>query len=258
MVKISAVIITLNEDRHLERCLSSLEGVVDEMVVVDSLSTDRTVETAQRYGAKIVLQPFLGYVEQHTFADNQAANDWILSIDADEALSEKLRTSILAFKQEKPLVHAYSIARLNNYCGQWIRHGGWYPDRKTRLFNRTQGSWQGVNVHESWKPNNNTAIGRLTGDLLHYTYQSIAEHINKQQKYADLSARGAAMQGKSSSISKIVLGPFWVFIKTYFFKMGFLDGYYGYLISRYAAYYTFMKYSKTREYAAALRRTNTM
>ncbi|MBS1689005.1 MAG: glycosyltransferase family 2 protein, partial [Bacteroidetes bacterium] len=138
MVKISVVIITLNEEKNLSRCLTSVAGIADEVVVVDSFSTDNTAAIAEKYGARVVNQAFLGYGAQKNFANDQAANDWILSLDADEALSPELQQSILSVKA-KPEYDAYSLSRLTNYCGKWVKHCGWYPDKKLRLFDKTKG-----------------------------------------------------------------------------------------------------------------------
>lgn len=248
MIKISLVVITLNEERNLERCLRSALRVADEIIVVDSLSTDNTVAIAKKYGARVIEQPFLGYIAQRNFSNTQATYDWVLTMDADEELSPELEQSILAVKQ-KPEHAAYRFARLNNYCGKWIKHSGWYPDKKVRLADRTKGSWKGHQVHEYWQPNDNATVGDISGRLLHYTYYSISEHIKQTERYSEMAARGAVAAGKDCSLLKIWLGPKWTFISLYIFRLGILDGYAGYLVCKYTAYYTLIKYTKIRQYA---------
>lgn len=248
MIQISAVIITYNEEKNLGRCLQSLKGIADEIVVVDSISTDQTIAIAQQFGAKIVQQPFLGYGAQKNFANEQATHDWILSLDADEALTPELQQSVLKVKSN----HQYSVyrlARLTNYCGKWIKHCGWYPDKKIRLFNRTKGNWQGEQIHEHWEPyDKNEPIGMLSGDLLHYSYYTLSDHIKQIEKFTELSAHEAVSRGKDCNIIKVWLGPKWVFFSDYIIKLGFLDGYSGYLVCKFAAYAAFVKYSKIRQY----------
>ncbi|RYD54712.1 MAG: glycosyltransferase family 2 protein [Sphingobacteriales bacterium] len=247
MIKISVVIITLNEERNIARCLESVRKVADEIVVIDSASTDRTADIAKQYGARVIIQPFLGYVEQHNFANKQASNDWLLVLDADEALSEQLEKSILAVKKQ-PTHNAYKFARLTNYCGTWIKHSGWYPDKKIRLIDRRTGSWAGHKVHEYWQQEQGS-LGELKGDLLHYSFYTISQHIKQTEKFSELWALAAAENGKDCSILKVWLAPKWSFFSNYVLKLGFLDGYAGYLVCKYTALYTMIKYAKLRQYA---------
>jgi len=248
-MSISVVVITYNEERNLARCLASVTGVADEIIVVDSNSTDQTLQIAYEYGAQVIQQPFLGYGAQKNFADQQASYDWILSLDADEELTPELKKSLLAVK-EAPQYSAYQFSRFSNYCGAWIRHSGWYPDMKVRFFNRTRGAWKSEKIHEYWQLNNDgERIGKLDGDLLHYTYYTISEQLKQIDKYTELAALEAVENGKDCSLLKIWLGPKWTFIANYIIKRGFLDGYAGYLVCKYTAYYTFIKYSKIRFYA---------
>jgi len=248
MVKLSAVIITLNEERNITRCLESVKDVADEIIVVDSLSTDKTAEIARSYGAKVIQQPFLGYVAQKNFADNCASNDWILSIDADEALTPELKDQINQVKLN-PTFQAYKLRRLTNYCGKWIKHCGWYPDRKTRLYNRTAGSWQGEQIHEHWEAKDaHLHIEELKGDMLHYSYYTISDHLRQIERFTEISAKVAAGKGKDCSLFKIWLVPKWVFFSMYILRAGFLDGYYGYLVCKYSAYAALIKYTKIRQY----------
>ncbi len=249
MPHLSVVIITLNESRNIGRCLESVRRVADEIVVVDSHSTDDTAEIARSFGARVVLQAFLGYGAQKNFANAQASHDWILSLDADEALSPELEKSILAFKETVPQHPAYSFNRFTNYCGSWIRHCGWYPDAKLRLLDRRAGTWKSENLHEYWALSDNTQKPvKLHGDLLHYTLYTPGEHLRQIDRYTELAAKERAARGKSYSLFQIWFGPKWTFLSCFFFKLGFLDGYAGYVVCKLNAHYTFAKYTKTRFY----------
>lgn len=248
MVRISVVIITFNEDRNLARCLDSVKEIADEIIIVDSNSTDNTRSVANSYNARIIQNEFTGYGRQKNFATQQAANNWILSLDADEALTSELIRSILEFKNG-PGYNVYQMPRLTNYCGKWIRHCGWYPDKQTRLYDRTKGRWTEQKVHEYWQSDDkNDKKGMLKGDLLHYSFASISEHVKKIEKYTELAARDAADKGKKASLLKILVSPRWHFFTEFFLKLGFLDGYYGYIICRLSEYATLIKYSKIRQY----------
>ncbi len=249
MTKLSVVIITLNEEKNIERCLRSVMPVADEIVVVDSSSTDRTCEIAQQHGARVVTQAFMGYVKQRAFADECATHNHILAIDADEVLSAELQESISEIKKA-PKYNAYRMARLNFYCGLPIKHGGWYPDKKLRLYDRTKGKWHGEMVHEHWQLNHiQEPVGILKGDLLHYTFNTISDHIKQIEKFTEMSARAAVAQGKDCSLLKVWLGPKWTFFAMYIIKLGFLDGYYGLLVCKFSAMAAMIKYAKIRQYA---------
>lgn len=249
MIKLSVVIITLNEEKDIERCITSIKEIADEILVVDSLSTDNTARIATAAGAKVISQAFLGHVEQKNFATQSAQYDWIYSIDADEELSTELLSEIKKIKNS-PNKNAYKHNRLNNYCGHWIKHGSWYPDRKIRLYNRTAGEWQGENPHDSWMPyNKHEQAGYLKGNLLHYSYSSISDHIKRIEKYSDIAARQRVAKGKTCSLLKIWLAPKWRFVKDYIIKMGFLDGYWGYVVCKLSSIESTIKYTKTRQYA---------
>ena len=248
MARLSIIIITLNEEKNLARCLDSVQGVADEIIVVDSYSTDNTAAIAAQYNAKVIQQSFIGYGEQKNFATQQAAHNWILSLDADEALTPELIQSIQEVKKA-PQYNVYQMARLTNYCGQWIKHCGWYPDKQTRLYDRTKGKWQEQNVHEYWKPYaDGDKAGMLTGDLLHYSFTSITQHLQKIEKYSELAAADAIAKHKNAGLLKIALYPKWRFFTEYIIRLGFLDCFYGYIICRLAGYATFIKYSKVRAY----------
>ncbi|MES2703571.1 MAG: glycosyltransferase family 2 protein [Bacteroidota bacterium] len=246
MVKLSVVIITFNEERNLRRCLEAAMGVADEIVVIDSGSTDDTKAIAKAYNAVVIEHAFEGYAQQKNFASCHAAHDWILSLDADEQLTPELTASILAVKQDPKHV-VYEMPRLTNYCGKWIRHCGWYPDRQTRLYNRTKGAWVEKKVHEYWQatdPVETKAL--LQGDLLHYSFATLDEHRAKIARYTDLAAADAAERGRSAGPLRIWLSPLWHFVSEYLFRLGFLDGAHGFTICRLSAYTAYLKYSKIR------------
>ena len=250
MIRLSACIITYNEEKNIQRCIESLVGVVDEVLVVDSFSKDQTVQMVERLGAKVIQRAFTGYGDQKLFAQQQAANQWILSIDADEVVSDELKGSILAMKRN-PDYHAYSFNRLTNYCGKWIRHCGWYPDPVVRLYDSEKASMVQNKVHEGVVMNNRgQATGHLKGDLLHYSYNTIGDHVNKMQLYTELGARADVENGKKVSLMKLVLGPKWQFFVDFVLRRGFLDGYYGYIVCKNSAIASYIKYSKIRQYTS--------
>ena len=250
MLPLSLVVITYNEEKNLDRCMASAVGLVSEIVVVDSNSTDGTVEIAKKYGARVVQRAFDGYAQQKNFATAQASHDWILSLDADEQLTQELVGSI-SNVLSAPEHAVYKMARLTNYCGQWIKHCGWYPDYQVRLYNRTKGRWQELKVHEYWKlAGGNGAMGMLDGDLLHYSFTSVEQHKRKIKRYTDLAAEAAVEKGKKGSLLKVIFSPVWHFISEYFFRLGFLDGYYGWVICGLSAKSAYLKYSKIRRLAS--------
>jgi glycosyltransferase involved in cell wall biosynthesis len=247
MIKLSIVIMTLNEEKNLARCLSSVKKIADEIVVVDSFSTDKTEEIAKSFNARFVQHSFEDFVKQHQYADSQAQYDWIFTIDADEELSKELESSILRVKQN-PTFDTYTMNRLNRYCQQWIRQGSWYPDRKLRLYNRIKGNWQGKKVHEQFVPTEKDKSGFLQGNILHYPYADFSAHILTNNKYSRLKAEGAYEAGKTRpSILKILFAPLFRFLRDYFFRLGFLDGYCGFRIAVIESFTTFMTYAKLRE-----------
>lgn len=258
MPQISVVIITLNEARNIGRCLESVKRVADEVVVLDSVSTDDTVAIAQSYGSRIVSQPFLGYVAQKNAAVALATFDWVLSLDADEALSPQLEASILELKnQATPTFSAYRFKRLTNYCGSWIRHCGWYPDAKIRLFDRRAGRWVGENLHEAWEAGHpDSHIGFLSGDLLHYSYYTLSDHFKQFEKFTEIAARTAVANGKDCSLLKVWVAPKWRFFQDYILKLGILDGYAGYLVCKFSAVAAQLKYAKIRQYRRLQRDEN--
>ena len=241
-MKISATVITLNEERHLGRCLESVRGVADEMIVVDAGSQDRTCAVAARWGARVYKRPWTNYSDQKNFAAAQASHEWILSLDADECLSQPLREQLLGVKADPAPANAYEFPRRAFYLGRWIRHCGWYPDHKRRLYRRRHGQWKGDFVHEHLSCDG--PVGRLKGELLHYTCDSVSDHACRVGSYTTLAARDLQARGIRSSPLKILGSPIAAFVSSFCFKAGFLDGSRGLLISAFAAYYNFLKYSK--------------
>ncbi|HAN19921.1 MAG: glycosyl transferase [Bacteroidetes bacterium GWC2_33_15] len=246
MIKLSAVIITYNEEKKIERCLLSLKSVADEIVVVDSFSTDRTEEICLAHGAKFSKHPFEGYIEQKNYALTCASNDYILSLDADEALSEELKQSILKVKS-KWKYDGYYFNRFNNYCGQWIHHSNWYPDQKLRLFDRRKGKWGGTNPHDKVVQTHGATKKYLKGDLLHWVLSTYEDHIDKANKFSTIAAEEAFKKRKRASIITILLHAMWRFVKSYFVRLGILDGYNGFVISSFSSYTVFLKYIKLRQ-----------
>ena len=191
-VSLSVVIITFNEEANIGRCLAALAGVAEEVVVVDSFSTDRTAEICRQHGARVVQHAFAGYVEQKNFATAQATYDHVLQLDADEVLTDELRRSIRQAKQNWQAA-GYTLARLTNYCGSWVRHGGWYPDRKLRLYDRRLGRWQGLLLHEQYGLLPGQTAAALAGDLLHYSYPSVEQHVRQLNRFTSLAAERASV-----------------------------------------------------------------
>jgi glycosyltransferase involved in cell wall biosynthesis len=239
---LSAVIITYNEARNIGRCLDSLAGVADEIVVVDSFSTDTTEQICREKGARFLQYPFQGHIEQKNYALGQARCDWVLSLDADEALSDALRNSILTVKAQGLSLDGYSMNRLTNYCGQWIHHSDWYPDRKLRLFDRRKGRWGGTNPHDKVIMTDGARTEKLDGDLLHYSYYTEEEHWARARKYAHIAAAAMLRQGRRSAWWRLVFSPALKFFRNYFIKLGFLDGRPGFRICYIAAVETYWKY----------------
>ncbi len=242
-MKISATIITLDEERNIARAMESLR-CCDEIVVLDSGSVDRTVELATNLGARVVEGAWLGYAGQKNLVAEKANHDWILSLDADEALSEALEGEIWNLKKNGPQYDAYTMPRLAQYLGRWILHSGWYPDRKVRLYNRQKANWVGDFVHESLKVEGR--IGHLESNLLHFTCNSLSEHLKTMDRYTTLAAEELVARKVHIWSKHLILDPLWTFTSTYFFKRGFLDGLEGLAIAYMATLYTFLKYAKAR------------
>ncbi len=243
MIKLSAVIITYNEEEHLEKCLSSLVDIVDEIIVVDSFSTDRTPKICKSFNVTFIQHAFEGYIEQKNYAVSQAKYNYILSLDGDEALSETLKNSILIVKTNWQH-DGYYCNRSNNYCGQWIKHSDWYPDKKLRLFKKESGEWKGINPHDCYTLKKGLKAGKLKGDLLHWIYSDYSDHNQKIERFSTIASEAYFKLGKKSSIWKIIYRPSWAFFKAYFLRLGFLDGLNGWIICVQTYNVTFLKYVK--------------
>jgi glycosyltransferase involved in cell wall biosynthesis len=240
MIQISAVVITFNEEKNIRRCITSVKPVADEIIVVDSFSKDGTRRICEEEGVKFVEHAFEGHIQQKNFAVTIASNDFVLSLDADEFLSEELANSIKIVKTSGTL-QAYSMNRLNGIAGRWIRSTDWYPDKKLRLWNKNIGKWGGYNPHDTVVVSPGTKVQHLSGNLMHDSYQNYHEMMVKAVQYAKIFAH-ANQHKKSSSILKVIYKSVFTFIRNYFIKYGFLNGVDGLVISYTNAYYTFHKY----------------
>lgn len=246
MTPLSVVIITFNEEKNIARCIDSVKAIADEIVVVDSFSTDNTKKICLEKNVHFVEHAFQGHIEQKNWAKSVAKHPFVLSLDADEVLSEELSTSIIEAKNNT-LADGYTMNRLTNYCGQWIRHCGWYPDTKLRLWNSTMGKWGGQNPHDKFEMQKDAKILKLKGDLLHYSYYSIEDHIKQIDKFTAISSSDLANKGYCPSTIKLLFcGPV-KFFRDYFFKLGILDGYAGFQISKMSAFATYLKYARARD-----------
>lgn len=229
-IKISAVIITHNEAENIQLCLSSLTDVADEIIVVDSFSTDNTVEIAQKYGAIVFKRAFKGFSNQKNWGNGKASHSWILSMDADEQLSEQLKESILDFKKSNPTYKAYTLNRINNFCGTWIKYAGWYPDTKLRLWNKEYGRWNDNQVHEDVRLDKGIETGRLKGDLLHYSFRTLGQHYKTILKYSSLRVKSKIEKGKKFTLPLLLFQMMYKFFIMYFIKCGFLHGKNGFIL----------------------------
>lgn len=249
MEKISAIIITYNEEKNIRRCLSSLKDVAEEIIVVDSLSTDNTRCICSEFNILFYERGFDGYAEQKNWAISKANNNIILAIDADEELSEKLKKSINDARNNWNY-DGYRFNRKTNYCGKWINFCGWYPDKQLRLFNKQIGRWNTDIIHEKIEFKKGAKIGFLNGDLLHYSFYNIKQHKDQIERFSELKAEMLFSRGKKTNILLIIISPVIKFLINYVFKLGFLDGYYGFIIcinSAYSKYLSHIKLSKKYE-----------
>lgn len=242
-VPLSVVIITYNEQRNIGRCIDAISAVADEIVVVDSFSTDQTTNIAIAKGAKVIQHLFDGYIEQKNVAITKASFPHILSLDADEMPDEIFLQQIIAIKNNWQY-DGYSVNRLNNYCGTWIRHGAWYPDVKLRLWDSRKGKWTGTNPHDRFEMEPGSSVKHVTGNLLHYSYQTIEEHRRKSDNFSTIAAKAYFDKGKTGSLLNVIISPVFRFIRDYIFKLGFLDGKYGWIIARITAHEVYLKYRK--------------
>ena len=237
------MIITFNEEHNLARCFASVKTVADDVVVVDSFSTDATERIAREHGARFVQHAFEGHIEQKNWAITQAKHPWVLSLDADEALDEKLIRSILEVKRGAPSADGYSMARLTNYCGTWVRHGGWYPDIKLRLWDSRKGRWGGTNPHDRYEMDPGSHFQKLNGHILHYSFNTIAEHEKQVERFANIAAKALHSKGKKAGLIKLLFSPAWRFLHGYFILGGFRDGAAGFTIARLSARAKRLKYT---------------
>jgi Glycosyl transferase family 2 len=244
MQKISATIITFNEEKNIQRCLQSLQNIADEIVVVDSLSTDATKSICLQFNVRFIEQPFLGYIEQKNFAIAQTNHHFVLSLDADEALDETLQHNITLAKKNGLLADSYSMNRCTSFCGKWIKHGTWYPDKKIRLFNKNKAKWAGVNPHDKIEIDSQVTCTFLKGDILHYSYNNLEEVIAQANKFTTIQAKAMFDQGKRASVFNLLINPAIAFLTGYIVKKGFLDGVDGYVLAKIIAWQTRMKYAK--------------
>lgn len=241
MNRITATLITCDEEENLPRALASLKTIADEIVLVDSGSRDRTCEIARRHGARVLERAWTDYSDQKNFASLQASHNWILNLDADEELSPGLQDELLQWKQETPAAAAYAMPRKARYLGRWIHHSGWYPDPKVRLYHRERARFTG-HLHESLTADG--AVGRFPGELHHHTFRTVAEHVAQVNRYTTLAADELYADGRRRWLLPMLASPPWMFLRTYFLKQGFRDGYHGWLIAQLTALASFLKFAK--------------
>jgi glycosyltransferase involved in cell wall biosynthesis len=241
-VKISAVLITFNEEKNITDAIRSVDWA-DEIIVVDSESTDRTRDLAEELGARVIVNSWPGFSAQKQFAVEHAANDWILSLDADERVSDCLKNEIDRIRNNRPTADGYRIPRLSYYMGRAIKHGGWYPDFQLRLFDRRKGSWNGAVIHESVMMHDGASVAKLSGDIIHFSVENTNHHARMiQERYAPLGAQKMLEDGRTTSRLKTPLSTWFAFFRSYVLKLGFLDGFPGFCIAFFSAYHTFMKH----------------
>jgi glycosyltransferase involved in cell wall biosynthesis len=237
---LSACIITFNEADRIEACLRSVD-FCDEIIVVDSHSSDGTRQLAARLGARVIERDWPGYRSQKQFAVDAARHDWVLCLDADERVSDELRGEIIALRERGFAAAAgWSVPRITEYFGRFLRHGNAYPDRLVRLFDRRRGGWSGYEIHENTRVTGR--IGRLHGHLEHYSYRSLADHQSRMQRYADLMAQALYAQGKRCGLTRVLINPQWRFVRGYLLRLGFLDGWRGLVFALIESGYVRRKY----------------
>ena len=251
MKSLGAVVITFNEEKNIGRCLASLEGVVDEIVVVDSFSTDATESICKKFKNVLFLQrEWTGFSDQRNFANTHIQSEYILTLDADEELSSEMQSEVLKVREKLSGNTAYKINRLTQYCGRWIQHSGWNPDYQLRLFPREGSSWDGASVHESVILPEGATLHTFQSRVYHFSYSSVKDHMLRAVKYSQLGAEQMVQTSLKKNkknlcglyLWKSVTRPWFRFFKTYFVKRGFLDGYHGFCISVIASFGVFLKY----------------
>lgn len=243
MEKLSVTIITLNEEKNIARCLESVKWA-DEIIVLDTNSTDRTVEICRKFTDQVFCVDWHGYGKQKNLCADRASHNWILNIDSDEEISQEGAEEIKAVLRNGPKHPVYQFPRKNFFAKRWVRYGGWYPDRISRLYDKTQVSFTEPQVHEKLVPDEN--VGSLQNPIRHYSFSGIEDYIERQNHYSSLYAREKMSGGFRASWSHLVLRPLVSFIKNYIFKQGFRDGFLGLFLAIAFAFYTFLKYAKTK------------
>ena len=244
MAKISACIISYNEEKKIEDCLKSLLPVADEIIVLDSFSNDNTIKITKKYTDKIFQQEFLGHIEQKNLAVEKASHDWIISLDCDERLTKELQQSIHAIKDQRDKIDAdaYCMARKTFYVYRWLNHC-WYPDVKTRLFNKNSSKWGGTNPHDHIVTQGSNII-KLQGDIQHFSFDSISDHLKTIDSFTEIGANEIVRKNKTVTIFSPLSHASWTFINLYILKRGFLDGFAGLVVSVLSYVHVFVKYSK--------------
>jgi glycosyltransferase involved in cell wall biosynthesis len=253
MNRVAVCLIAQNEQDNLPRVLQSVQGIADEIIVVDSGSTDRTQEIAREFGTKVFVRPFTNHADQKNYAASLASLDWIFLLDADEELSDKLKESVRRWKQQAPEFDVYEMARLTWYLGAWVHHSRWYPDWQRRIYHRDKARFSGV-IHSALQFSGRP--GRLRGDLLHYTIRTFPEHEAKLEKYTTAIAKEMFDQGKRSWRAGMWLAAPWSWIHHFFLGAGFLDGYRGALIAQMAARGVRLKFKKLGKLVEAERQAS--
>ena len=241
MPNLSVTVITLNEAAHIEACLASV-GWADEVLVVDSGSTDGTPDLARARGARVIVRGWPGYAEQKNFAASQASHDWILSIDADERVTPTLHHEISAVLAREPQVSGYRVPRVTWHLGRWIRTTDWYPDYQLRLYHRGRATWTPRRVHESVTATGE--VGQLRADLQHFAYRDLSHHFATMDRYTTLAAEDMRAAGRTAGVFDLTIHPWAAFVRNYFLRRGFLDGTAGFIVSLMNAYYVFLKFAK--------------
>lgn len=243
-IQLSVVVITFNEEKNIAKCLDAVSNLTDDIVVVDSFSTDKTKEICSSYSnVNFIESKWEGYAKTKNYANQQAKYDYILSLDADEVISPTLKKSIQGISEQSGI---FEFNRLTNYCGKWIKHCGWYPDKKIRIFPKKEVYWEGDYVHETLFIPKSMSVSFLKGDLLHYSFYSTEQHLSQIEKYTTLNAEKMLAKGKKVSFLKQYFSPLVKFLKSYIFQLGFLDGYYGYVVCKNSAYAKRLKYVKLK------------
>ena len=243
-VRLSVVVIACNEANEIDDCLRSVDWA-DEIVVVDSGSTDQTIEIARRYTDRVVHRPWTGYADQKNFAVAQTAHDWVLSLDADERVSEALALEVRTLLAQPPRHAGFYISRRNFFLGRPIRYAGWSPDTVLRLFDRRTGRFEPRAVHESVRIEGST--GRLQHPIIHYSYRTLSAFHERAGRYAHLAATQMHVEGKRFRLLDLLTRPVWTFLKMYVIRQGWREGMHGLLLCSLYAYYTFLKYARLWE-----------